>query len=310
MTRGRTATVVVLASLIGAAAVACTGGGTGTTSSTLGPVPDGVAAHLSVEVGQGRTQYADREILLSVTNGSDETMTLLAGALQADGFGPSHPTKEGRTIALRPGTTRDVYVGLGEAECAGFPAGPDEPVPDAAPSATITLALGEYDDLGPATDVVVDDVDDPSGHLARNHAVDCARAAVEAGVGLTTDADVPVETRDGEPTALVTLEIEPVAGGPEVTIDRIGGTTLMANPGGGSGWTGRDLAGQGSGRITLPVVPARCDAHAVGEDKRGTFLPVYASVDGEPQHVIYVPMPDSGRADLFDFIADSCDWPE
>lgn len=310
--RGRATTVVILTLLVGASAVACTGDN-GTPSSTLGPVPDAVAAHLSVEVGQGRSQYADREILLEVTNDSGETMTLLSGALHADGFGPSRPAKDGRTIALRPGTTRAVYVGLGEAECAGFPAGPDEPVPDAAPSATITLALGEYDDLGPATDVVVDPARDPAGHLARNHAVDCAQAAVEAGAHLAVDADVPVERRDGELTALVTMRVQPVDGGARVTVDRVAGTTLMANPspgGGASGWVGRALVGQRTGEVTLPVVPARCDPHAVGDDKRGTFLPVYASVDGTPQHVIYVPMPDSARADLYAYIARYCGWSE
>ena len=310
MARGRTVLVVVLTSLVGAAAVACSGAPT--PSSTLGPVPDDIADHLSVQVDQGRTQYAAREIVLAVTNDSDETMTLVSGALDADGFGPSRPTKENRTPALRPGTTRDVYVELGEAECAGFPAGPEEPVPDAAPSATITLALGEFDDLGPASDVVVAEVGDPGGHLARNHAVDCATAAVASGASLAVDADIPVETRGGELTALVTLRIDPVDGGPEVTIDRIAGTTIMNNPdpdGEDSGWTGSALDGQRSGSVTLPVVPARCDAHAVGEDKRGTFLPVTASVDGVAQHVVYVPMPDSARANLFAFIADSCDWP-
>jgi hypothetical protein len=307
---GRAVFVVLLASLVGAAVVACTGGGAA-PSSTLGPVPDDVAAHLGVEVGQGRTQYADREILLEVTNGSDRTMTLLAGALHADGFGPSHLAKD-RPRALRPGTTRDVYIGLGEAECAGYPAGPDEPVPDPAPSATITLALGEGDDQGPPTDVTVDDVTDTGGHLARNHAVDCARAAVGSGARLTVDADLPVETREGELTALVTVRVEPVDGGPEVTIDRVTETTLMANPdpsGDIAGWTGHDLEGQRTGAITLPVVPARCDTHAVGEDKRGTFLPVHASVGGTAQHVFYLPMPDEARADLYDFIADSCGWP-
>lgn len=306
--RGRAVTVVALTSLIGAAAVACTGGGA-PSSSTRGPVPDGVSAHLAVEVAQGREQYAEREVRLEVTNDSEETMTLISGALHADGFGPSHPTKEGRTLVLRPGTTRAVHVGLGEARC-------DDPraEPGAAPpSATITLALGEGDDLGPATDVTVDEVGDPVGHLARNHEADCAVAAVAAGARLAVDADVPVETRDGELTALVTLRIEPVDGGPKVTLDRIAGTTLMSNPdpsGDASGWVGPDLAGQDSGEVVLAVVPARCDVHAVAEDKRGTFLPVSARVDGDPQQPVYVPMPDSARSDFYDFVADYCDWPE
>lgn len=305
---GRAVTAVLLTSLIGAVAGACTTGGA-TPPSTLGPVPDDVAAHLSVEVAQGREQYAEREIQLAVTNDSGETMTLLSGALHSDGFAPSHPTKEGRTIVLRPGTTRDVYIGLGEARCARSVA---DLGAEATLSATITLALGEGDALGPATDVTVDEVGDPVGHLARNHEADCAVAAVAAGADLTVAADVPVERRDGELTALVTLRIDPVDGGPEVTLDRIAGTTLMSNPDpdGDSGWVGPDLAGQRSGEVVLAVVPARCDAHAVAEDKRGTFLPVSARVDGEAQPPVYIPMPNGARADLFAYIADYCAWPK
>lgn len=293
--------------MVGAAAVACTGGGT--PPSAQGPVPDDIASHLSVEVAQGREQYAKREIRLEVTNDSDETLTLLSGALRAEQFGPSRPTKQGRTLVLRPGATRAVYVGLGEARCAD-PVAAEE---GAAPSATITLALGEGDDLGPATEVPVDEVGDPIGHLARNHTADCSAAAVAAGADLTVDPDVPVETRDGELTALVTLRIERVDGGPEVTLDRIAGTTLMSNADPGddaSGWVGRDLAGQGSGEVVLAVVPARCDVHAVAEDKRGTFLPVSARVAGVPQEPVYVPMPDTARSDFYSFVADYCDWPE
>lgn len=308
--RGRAVTVVLLTTVIGAAVVACTAGG-GSPSPTRGPVPDGVADQLAVEVAQGREQYAEREIRLEVTNSSDETMTLLGGALHADGFGPSRPSKEGRTLVLRPGTTRAVYVGLGEARCDGPGAEPDETA--APPRATVTLALGEGADLGPATDVDVDQVDDPVGHLARNHAADCAVAAVAAGAHLAVDPEVPVETRDGELTALVTLRIEPVDGGPEVTLDRIAGTTLMSNPGptgDTSGWMGQDLAGQSSGAVVLAVVPARCDVHAVAEDKRGTFLPVTARVDGAEQPTVYVPMPDPARSAFYSFVADYCEWPE
>ncbi|MEV0950287.1 hypothetical protein [Promicromonospora sp. NPDC050249] len=308
--RGRVATLVLVTAVVGAAAVACTGGGA--PSSARGAVPDDVASQLSVEVAQGREQYAEREIRLEVTNDSDKTLTLLSGALRAVQFGPSHPMKEGRTLVLRPGATRAVYVGLGEARCADLAAAEDGAA-TAPPSATITLALGEGDDLGPTTDVLVDEVSDPVGHLARNHAVDCSTAAVAAGADLTVDPDVPVETRDGELIALVTLRIERVDGGPEVTLDRIAGTTLMssADPGGDvSGWAGQDLAGQGSGEVVLAVVPARCDVHAVAEDKRGTFLPVSARVGGVPQEPVYVPMPDTARSDFFSFVADYCDWPE
>jgi len=307
--RGRAGTVVVLTAVLGAAAVACSGGAT-TPSSTLGPVPDGVAARLGVEVTQGREQYADREVQLRVTNESDETLTLLGGSLHSDGFGPSRPTKEGRTVTLRPGATRGVFVELGEARCSGPEQGAAE---TAAASATIALARGGGDDLGPATDLAVGQVADPDGHLARNHTTDCAAAAVAAGATLSVDPDVPVEKRGGELSALVTLRVEAVDGGPEVTLDRIAGTTLMSNPDpadGVSGWVGQDLADRWPGVVELVVVPARCDVHAVAEDKRGTFLPVTATVDGDVQEPVYVPMPDTARADFYAYVADYCDWPD
>ena len=34
--------------------------------------------------------------------------------------------------------------------------------------------------------------------------------------------------------------------------------------------------------IPLPLLPARCDPHAVQEDKRGTVFAVDVTVDGEP----------------------------
>lgn len=300
---GRAGLVVVLTTVVGAAAVACTGGGT--APPARGPVADGVATRLTVEVDQGREQYAEREVRLRVTNDSDETLTLLSGALDADGFGPSEPVVK-RPTALRPGGTRAVTMVLGEARCPG----PGRP---SAPTATLALALGEGDGRGPATDVVVEGVEDPVGHLERNHVEDCAAAAVAAGVHLSVDENVRVEDRRGAPTALVTLRVEPVPGGPEVTLERIAGTTLMSNPEpvrGTSGWVGSALAGQGSGEIELAVVPARCDVHAVAEDKRGTFLPVTAVVDGVVQDVVHVPMPDAARSAFYDFVGQHCAWPE
>jgi hypothetical protein len=91
------------------------------------------------------------------------------------------------------------------------------------------------------------------------------------------------------------------------------GTTLMSNAApsrGVSGWADGDLAGQSCGEVVLAVVPARCDVHAVAEDKRGTFLPVFARVDGAPQGPVYVPMPDSARSSIYGFVGDYCAWPD
>ena len=59
----------------------------------------------------------------------------------------------------------------------------------------------------------------------------------------------------------------------------------------------------------LPVVPSRCDPHAVAEDKRGTFFGVRARVDGVEQPVFYVPASDALRGAVYDLVAESCGWP-
>ncbi|MCF4120525.1 hypothetical protein L1785_06005 [Antribacter sp. KLBMP9083] len=309
--------VAVLA--LGVAGIARAGGAAGSgvatpdapgPVSTLGPVPDDVLAALRVELRQGRTQYAGREAVLHITNDSAETLTLLDGSLDAEGFGPSTPTKPGRELVLRPGAGRDVYLRLGDPVCAPGDGAADagEPAPSTPPAATVTVALGDGEGRGDPT-AVGHPVDDPNGHLARNHAVDCAVTALAAGATLTVADTVRTEVGAGEPVAVVTVDVSPVPGGPEVRVTRIAGTTLMSAPGGIAAWEGAALAGQDAGRIELSVVPTRCDQHAVAEDKRGTFVPVHATVGGVEQHVVYLTMPDSARGDLYDFIGVACGWP-
>src|SRR5690606_18091119 len=182
-----------------------------------------------------------------------------------------------------------------------------------APTATPALALGEGHGRAPATDVAVEGVGDPVGHPEPHHPEEADAAALAPGWRRSLDEKVRLHDRRGAPTAPLPHRVEPVPGGPVVTLERIAGTTLMSNPApvrGTSGWVGSALAGQGSGEIELAVVPARCDVHAVAEDKRGTFLPVTAVVDGVVQDVVHVPMPDAARATFYDFVGQHCAWPE
>ncbi len=293
--------VLVLAPVLAACTVP--DGGTNVSPAATSPVPDDVGAALRVEVRQDRSQYADRRAVLHVTNGSAQTLTLLDGHLAADGFGPSRPDGEPRPRTLRPDGARDVRIALGEADCATAPAavGPREPVG----TAEVSVALGEAGTHGPQTTVVLD-VTDPHGRLAVVHAEECALARIAAGATLTVEG----LDRPADPAGAARLEIgvTPVPGGPEVLVTRVGATTLMAPADGGEGWTGASLSGRDSRRLRLDVVPARCDPHAVAEDKRGTFVPVYATVDGEEQPVVYLPLPDEAAAELFAFLHDACGW--
>lgn len=290
-------------------ATACTSPG-----DDAAPLPSGVAQGLTAELRQDRTQYADRGAKLHVTNGSDRTVTLLGGTLDAPGYGPSSPDGTVRPRTLAPGAGRDVRLRLGEVDCdADAPAALTGADAQATPvaTATVRLTVGEAspgsDPAGTAVEV---EVTDPLARLAAVHAENCAERRVAAGVTLrVTDVRAArVPTPDGDaPGGRITLAVEPVPGGPDVQLTEISGTTLLS-PASGRSWTGDALAGQADGRVVLDVVPARCDPHVVAEDKRGTFLPVHAEVDGDPQPVISVPMTDAQRAATYDLVHDACGW--
>jgi len=61
--------------------------------------------------------------------------------------------------------------------------------------------------------------------------------------------------------------------------------------------------------IRLLVVPARCDPHAVAEDKRGTFFPLEVQTSEGASGRIYVPVSDEVRASLYEFFGDYCALP-
>ncbi|GAB4086847.1 hypothetical protein GCM10028784_34770 [Myceligenerans cantabricum] len=297
--------LVVPVLVAGVLLAGCTATGDG--AGRPGPVPDDVARDLVVTLQQSRLDYADRVVEIEVTNESTTDLVLLGGALDGGGFGPSAETsgRPFRAETLAVGATRGVFVELGELRCPPDPAG-DAVGPE--PRATVTVARGSRLDHGaPATAEAP--VSDPGEHLARNLAQGCAAVAVASGRTLTQADRLRTERRSGETVAVITLTTEPVDGGPDVRITRIDGSTLL-DPVRGEAWTGTDLAGQDDGVVELSFVPTRCDHHAVSEDKRGTFLPVHTHVDGVEQPVVYVPMPDTAKRDLFEYVADHCGWPE
>jgi hypothetical protein len=57
--------------------------------------------------------------------------------------------------------------------------------------------------------------------------------------------------------------------------------------------------------LTIPLVPARCDAHAVAEDKRGTLLPLRVRV-GDATGIRYFALSDERKGELYTYLGDAC----
>ncbi len=65
--------------------------------------------------------------------------------------------------------------------------------------------------------------------------------------------------------------------------------------------SGSDAASE----VSVPILPLRCDAHAVMEDKRGTVFNVAVEVDGATG-VVEIAAPEVMRGEILRWVADWC----
>lgn len=309
--------------LVAAAVAGCTGGdsssGAGATPGTSGPtaeggggpLPDDVAGALAVEIRQSRADWGRRVVQVRVANTGTVDVTVERATLRSPTVAGDATSERGRDV--RAGVDRDLSVRLGDPVCPGGPGGPGGPGASrsSAGAGAAEVVLDVVDPDGRAGTVVVTP-EDPQGHLARIHGEDCATLAVAAGARLWLDDDLPQHPVDGRLVGSLTLHVEPVAGGPRVEVWQIDRTNLVIPADLANDWPVAVDTAAGAGRTTvvLPVVPSRCDPHAVAEDKRGTFFGVHARVDGVEQAVFYVPSSDALRGAVYDLVSASCGWPD
>jgi hypothetical protein len=149
---------------------------------------------------------------------------------------------------------------------------------------------------------------DPFGVLTRNHAELCLSrdAGRVAAFGLSPDLEVAPDAR----TAVVVLTVTPKAPATgairELAVERIDGTTLLAAAP-DSPWP-TDVtvtAGTAPTEFRLRIRPARCDAHAVAEDKVGTLLPVVVNVGGR-EGILKVAAGPALKGQIHDFVTAAC----
>ncbi len=265
-----------------------------------GPLPAHVLAGLDVSLAQARLDRERRVVQVRVANGSAVDVTVVEARLVAPGAAGTAVSTRAR--AVRSGVDRDLSVALGTPRC-------DEAASTPAGGARVEL------------DVVADDgrtgswagvPDDPNDVLARIEREDCAAIAIASGARLSLGPQVAVTepTDGGRLTGSVTLRLEPVPGGPRVEVVQVDGTTLLTPSGGAASWPLSLDSADGPGEVTLAFEPARCDAHAVAEDKRGTFLGVRTKVDGVEQAVVYVPPGDALRGAIHAYVGAACGWPD
>jgi hypothetical protein len=269
----------------------CQGVTTGTASTNPAPQP------ITVEVNQSRDQYGKQAILIQLTNTTDVPLAVSSARLMSRLFSGDISWETAGALELPPHQPKSLPARLPAASCGASADASAEP-----PGATLQFSEPGKD----RTEATVG-ASDPFGVLARNAGELCLAAEATAVATMVLDPSLEVAP-DGR-TAVVRLLLTPAAGGgaPKIlTIESIDGTTLLAESP-TEPWP-RDVTVSTGGtakEITLRIRPARCDPHAVAEDKVGTLLPLRVRV-GERQGLVKVAAPDQLRGRIYDFVTAAC----
>jgi hypothetical protein len=274
---------VALAVGLAVALSACTPAGRATSPSTTAAAGRSDAA-VRGQLVQFRRDVAARRLQVRLTAG--------AAALTVEGLELRSPSlvarpavpREGRLAA---GSTLDFPVIMAAADCAVRPG---------APVAVATLR----DDAGARRTIEIPLDDD--GLIRRLHATDCADQALRAQAVFDVTGLEPVTTAEG-PAMRVDLRLSRVGGGDQVRVIRPEPNTIYDITAVGALPV---LRGPGAVPLRVDMVPARCDAHALGESYRTSLIDLFVSLGaGDPQLVTITPAVDVRRR-LEKFAVDTC----
>ncbi|MDP9692962.1 UNVERIFIED_ORG: hypothetical protein J2X79_000499 [Arthrobacter globiformis] len=272
---------------------------------SAGPLP------IAVEVNQSRDQYGKQAIQLLLTNISGGPLTVAAAQLATPLFQGDilwEPT--GGSLELPPGQPKSLPARLPAPVC-----GRDRSTAQQSTTHETTIqqpvATVRYSEPGRAgLREVAPAAVDPFGVLERNNRELClaAEAATVADIVLDRSLEVAPDSR----TAVVRLVITPKeaeGAGTDIrsmTIASIDGTTLIAAPA-DEPWPRNIRIMQGAPRseLRLRIRPARCDPHAIAEDKVGTLLPLRVGV-GEREGQLKIRAGTALRGQIYDFVTAAC----
>jgi hypothetical protein len=297
--RGRLASLAAAASATVLALPACTT-----------PEPQGTpeALPITVEVNQSRDQYGKQAIQLLLTNVSDKPLTVAGARLASPLFkGVISWEPKGGSLELPPGQPKSLPARLPAPVCDRSQSTTGQP------TASVRYSQPGETGLREVAPVAAD----PFGVLVRNNTELCLaeEAAAVADIVLDRRLEVAPDSR----TAVVRLVITPTqtdgsdtgGAGPDVTgrsltIVSIDGTTLIAESA-EEPWPRNVDIVQGGPRseLRLRIRPARCDPHAIAEDKVGTLLPLRVRA-GERGGQLKIAAGTALRGQIYDFVTAAC----
>lgn len=244
------------------------------------PTPDApttLPAGISASLIQLRSDVATRQAEVRVVNGTDSAIELGKVSVSDPRFTVAATRVVDRRSTVLPGGSVDVRIQLADVDCS---------VGDDAES-TVTLHYASADaPTGNGTDAAATaPLPEAIEFLAALHQRECVEQGAQAAASVAFGAFTPSPA--GSPAQLeLVVTPNPQAGrdAPDLTIRGIRETNLLTFPALDAGAYPLEITQSGAARAAattvLPLRPARCDPHAVQEDKRGTVFRLMVTLDG------------------------------
>jgi hypothetical protein len=278
----RLAPAIALLLLPAAALVAC---------AAPAPAPPGLPDGLVTSIQQGRMDVEARQLVVRVENTTAapvavERLVFRASTLDGElAYDAPFELSAGEAIAIR--------IDIPESRCD-------------MPAAAGTVELAVTTDEGTATGTLTPD--DPFDTLSRLNNSDCLAESVAAVAEITMPEHVRSTGTGADRRAVIDVQVTPVASGDaSMHIEQVANTTLLGNESGAE-WP-LDIAveaGDPPFTIELPVAPARCDAHAIADDKRGTIMGFDITTSDGRAGRLDRPSSDTLKAELYAYYGERC----
>jgi hypothetical protein len=251
------------------------------------------AVSVTAELYRTRSDPARGGIQLSVTNHGDVAVTIVGLLLDSPAL--ATPIRRDRSTTIPAGSTRDLALTLPAPACTGGATMPE---------AALTVILDTNE-----TAVVRVTTTDRLGQWAVWHAEACFAAAVADRVTLEVRR---APALDDLSAGVIGLEIVATARASGVTLVALDDTVLFTvdaatGPPARLTMLALDLTlSKGEERVVpVRLAAARCDPHAIAEDKQGTLFSLELAL-GPNRGIATIAADDATRSQLYDALSALC----
>ena len=247
---------------------------------------------LSVSVFQYRSDLAVRHAQIEVHNRSAADITVTSASFGSSWFSAVRSSKSAPSQVLA-GSTIDFPVALASGRCEG-----------PGPKPVVKISYTTSDGSKGMTTVVPSL---PFHTITALHAEDCSLREFEKVATIVPATALRFETVGDKQNALIDFTVTPTGAPGSVEILTTQNTTLLSQTEGELRTFDETFTAASPPTVlTLDVVPSRCEAHVIGEDKVGTVIPFRVNAGPYRNAVFTIAVPKSVKNQLLDYVGTYC----